>query len=32
MQVTGLLYGARLLQLVGFPTVEMLGPSATEDG
>jgi len=31
MQVTGLLYGARLLQLVEFPTAEVLGPSATED-
>jgi succinyl-CoA synthetase beta subunit len=31
MQVTGMLHGARLLQIVGFPTAEVLGPEATED-
>src|SRR4029077_9359581 len=31
MQVTGMLYGARLLQFVGFPTSEVLGPSASEE-
>lgn len=31
MQVTGLLYGARLLQLVEFPTAKVLGPSAAEE-
>ncbi len=31
MQVTGMLYGSRLLQHVGFPATEVLGPSATED-
>ena len=31
MQVTGMLYGSRLLQHVGFPTTEVLGPSASED-
>src|SRR5512139_3100832 len=30
MQVTGMLYGSRLLQFVGFPTSEVLGPSASE--
>ena len=30
MQVTGMLHGARLLQFVGFPTPEVLGPGATE--
>ena len=31
MQVTGMLYGAKLLQFVGFPTSEVLGPSASEE-
>ena len=30
MQVTGMLHGARLLQIVGFPTAEVFGPEATE--
>ena len=31
MQVTGMLHGAKVLQLVGFPTSEVLGPAATEE-
>jgi succinyl-CoA synthetase beta subunit len=31
MQVTGMLYGAKMLQFVGFPTAEVLGPDASED-
>jgi succinyl-CoA synthetase beta subunit len=31
MQVTGMLYGRRLLDHVGFPTPEILGPDASED-
>lgn len=31
MQITGMLHGARLLQLVGFPTAEVLGPDANDD-
>ena len=31
MQVTGMLYGSKLLQFVGFPTPEVLGPSASEE-
>jgi succinyl-CoA synthetase beta subunit len=31
MQVTGMLYGSKLLQFVGFPTSEILGPSASEE-
>ena len=31
MQVTGMLYGSRLLQFVGFPTSEVLGPAASEE-
>jgi hypothetical protein len=31
MEITGMLYGARLLQHVDFPTAEVLGPGATED-
>lgn len=31
MQINGMLYGARLLQYVDFPTSEVLGPGATED-
>ncbi len=30
MQVTGMLHGVRLLQFVGFPTPDVLGPSARE--
>jgi succinyl-CoA synthetase beta subunit len=30
MQITGMLYGAKLLQLVDFPTAEVLGPEASE--
>lgn len=30
MQITGMLHGARLLELVGFPATEVLGPDATE--
>src|SRR5580658_4637480 len=31
MQVTGMLYGSKLLQHVEFPTSEVLGPGASED-
>ena len=31
MQVTGMLYGSKLLQFAGFPTAEVLGPSASEE-
>ncbi len=31
MQLTGMLYGSRLLNYVGFPTAEVLGPEASED-
>src|SRR5256885_13884963 len=31
MQVTGMLYGAKLLQFAGFPAAEVLGPSASEE-
>jgi len=31
MQVTGMLYGARLLQFAGFPASEVLPPSASEE-
>src|SRR5437899_1593485 len=31
MQVTGMLYGSKLLQFVGFPTSEILGPDASEE-
>src|SRR2546423_7676792 len=31
MQVTGMLYGAKLLQFAGFPAAEVLGPDASED-
>ena len=31
MQVTGMLYGGKMLQFVDFPTSEVLGPEATED-
>ena len=30
MNITGMLHGARLLKLAGFPTPEMLGPDASE--
>jgi len=30
MQITGMLYGARLLDYVEFPAAEVLGPDATE--
>jgi succinyl-CoA synthetase beta subunit len=30
MQITGMLYGAKLLKLVEFPTAEVLGPEACE--
>src|SRR6059058_749463 len=30
MQVTGMLYGAKLLQFAGFPGAEVLGPDASE--
>ncbi len=31
MEVTGMLYGSKMLQFVGFPTAEVLGPDASED-
>ena len=31
MQVTGMLYGGRMLRFVGFPASEVLGPDASED-
>ena len=31
MQVTGMLYGGRMLQFVGFPASEVLGPDASEE-
>src|SRR5499425_2818000 len=31
MQVTGMLYGSRLLEHVEFPAAEILGPDASED-
>jgi hypothetical protein len=31
MQITGMLHGTRLLQFVGFPSSEVLGPSASEE-
>ena len=31
MQVTGMLYGTKLLQFAGFPTSEVLGPDASEE-
>ena len=31
MNVTGMLYGARMLAHVDFPAAEVLGPAATED-
>ena len=31
MEITGMLYGAKLLQFAGFPTAEVLGPDASEE-
>ncbi len=31
MQITGMLHGARLLRMAGFPTAEVLGPDASDD-
>src|SRR5262249_4846655 len=31
MQVTGMLYGAQMVRFVGFPTPEVLDPSASEE-
>src|ERR1700747_3615737 len=31
MEVTGMLYGAKLLQFAGYPTAEVLGPDASEE-
>jgi succinyl-CoA synthetase beta subunit len=31
MQITGMQYGSRLLQFVGFPAAEVLGPDASEE-
>ena len=31
MQITGMLWGAKLLDFVGFPTAEVLGPQATAE-
>lgn len=31
MQITGMLYGSRLLQFAGFPSSEVLGPDASEE-
>jgi succinyl-CoA synthetase beta subunit len=31
MQITGMLYGSKLLQFVGFPASEVLGPDASEE-
>jgi succinyl-CoA synthetase beta subunit len=31
MQVTGMLYGARMLRFVGYPTTEVLDPDASEE-
>ena len=31
MQVTGMLYGSKLLEFAGFPTAEVLGPDASEE-
>jgi succinyl-CoA synthetase beta subunit len=31
MEVTGMLYGAKLLQFAGYPTTEVLGPDASEE-
>jgi len=31
MQITGMLYGGRLLEFAGFPATEVLGPAASEE-
>ncbi|HXW99749.1 MAG TPA: hypothetical protein VEJ00_00930 [Candidatus Acidoferrales bacterium] len=31
MQITAMLYGSRLLNFVGFPSSEVLGPDASEE-
>ena len=31
MQVTGMLYGSRMLRFAGFPTAEVLGPDSSEE-
>ncbi|HKE41532.1 MAG TPA: ATP citrate lyase citrate-binding domain-containing protein [Casimicrobiaceae bacterium] len=31
MQVTGMLYGSKMLHFVGFPTADVLGPDASEE-
>jgi len=31
MQITGMLYGAKLLEFAGFPATEVLGPAASEE-
>jgi succinyl-CoA synthetase beta subunit len=31
MQITGMLYGSKLLQFAGFPAAEVLGPDASEE-
>ena len=31
MQITGMLYGSKLLEHVDFPATEVLGPDASED-
>jgi len=31
MQITGMLYGSRLLKFVDFPTAEVIGPDSSED-
>jgi len=31
MEVTGMLYGSKLLQFAGYPTAEVLGPDASEE-
>src|SRR5437764_15303519 len=31
MQVTGMLYGSKLLEFAGFPASEVLGPDASEE-
>ena len=31
MQVTGMLYGSKLLKFAGFPSSEVLAPDATEE-
>jgi len=31
MEVTGMLYGAKLLQFAGYPSAEVLGPDASEE-